>query len=149
MKIMSELDKANIYCFGAAYLPTLSAFWVLYFGYTLPYYIMGVPALVVGLYCLIRRSVFLFSSGKRFASAKKTIADIILTVALVSLSMIFTTGKMVETPTGLTIGQSGNLLGAILFLILFLVQFSFVVSTNRLVGKANKEARANLKKDNG
>lgn len=131
---LKDLQKLAVYCALGAFCPVLGGFMCLFFGYTVAFFIIGLPLIILGAVMLAMRTVMIIKRGRAFARLPKAIIDVVLMAAVVIFSMIFTTGKIVETDGGFTVTSSYSTLAIICFSALYLAAFLSCCITDQKVG---------------
>ncbi len=131
---LKDLQKLAIYCALGSFCPVLGGFLCLFFGYTVAFFIIGLPLTALGAVMLAMRTVAIIKRGRALAGLPKAIIDVVLMTAVIIFSMIFTTGKIVETDGGFTVTQSYSTLAIVCFSALYLTAFISCSITNQKVG---------------
>ncbi len=131
---LKELNKLAVYCVFGSLCPVLGGFVCLSFGYTVGFFVIGLPLIVLGAAMLTMRTFVLIKKGRVFASLPKAIIDAVLMAAVVIFSMVFTTGKIVETDNGFTVTRSYSTLAIVCIFALYLTAFISCSITNQKVG---------------
>lgn len=138
---LKKLGRLSVISALATFCPIFGGFLVLFFGYSIAFYILGIPLLTIGIVSLGFRTLILIKYGNEFAKITKAIVDAVLMLLLVVLSLVFTTAKIVDTETGYKIVQSGTMLGTIGFLALYIGTLIFISLTNQKIGRAYLKMR--------
>lgn len=142
---LKTLGRLSVFSALATFCPIFGGVLVLFFGYSIAFYILGVPLLTIGIASLVLRTFILIKTRNEFAKITKAILDAVLIISLVVLSLVFTTAKLVDTETGFKIVQSGTIFGTIGFLSLYLCTLIVVSLTNQKIGKAYLKMRKSQK----
>ncbi len=136
MMSLKTLGRLSVFSGLATLCPIFGGFLVLFFGYSIAFYVLGIPLLTIGIVSLGFRTFILIKIKNEFAKIPKIVLDVVLITALVILSLIFTTAKIVDTETGYKIVQSGTMFGTIGFLALYLLTLIILTLTNQKIGRA-------------